>query len=78
MDVQESEIVDWYLSQVDIETTTAMIKEVIKDYLTKQLHPRVDEDVQVVELVQQLQDTNTAAIIEKPVKKSTKKVSKKK
>lgn len=78
MDVQESEIVDWYLSQVDIETTTAMIKEVIKDYLTKQLHPGVDEDTQVVELVQQLQDTNTATTIEKPVKKSAKKVSKKK
>lgn len=78
MDVQESEIVDWYLSQVDIETTTAMIKEVIKDYLAKQLHPEVDEDAQVVELVQQLQDTNTVATIEKSVKKSTKKVSKKK
>lgn len=78
MDVQESEIVDWYLSQVDVQTTTIMIKEVIKDYLTKQLHPEVDEDAQVVELVQQLQDTNTVATIEKPVKKSTKKVSKKK
>ena len=78
MDVQESEIVDWYLSQVDIETTTAMIKEVIKDYLAKQLHPEVDEDAQVVELVQQLHDTNTVATIEKSVKKSAKKVSKKK
>lgn len=76
MDVQESEIVDWYLSQVDIETTTAMIKEVIRDYLMKQLHPEVDEDAQVVELVRQLQDTNTVATIEKPTankKKTTKK-----
>ena len=44
MDVQESEIVDWYLSQVDTETTTAMIKEVIKDYLYKQIHkPEITE-----------------------------------
>ena len=78
MDVQESEIVDWYLSQVDIETTTAMIKEVIRDYLMKQLHPEVDEDAKVVELVQQLQDTNTVTIIEKPVKKKTTKTTKKK
>lgn len=73
MDVQEQEIVDWYLSQVDLQTTTLMIKEVIKDYLMKQLHPKVDEDAQVVELVQQLQDTNTAA---KPTKKATKKTKK--
>lgn len=73
MDVQEQEIVDWYLSQVDLQTTTIMIKEVIKDYLMKQLHPKVDEDAQVVELVQQLQDTNT---VTKPTKKVTKKTKK--
>lgn len=73
MDVQEQEIIDWYLSQVDVQTTTLMIKEVIKDYLMKQLHPAVDEDTQVVELAQQLQDTNTIA---KPTKKSTKKTKK--
>lgn len=82
MDVQESEIVDWYLSQVDIETTTAMIKEVIKDYLMKQLHPEVAETIAVtserVEMIPQPQDMDTVATIEKPVKKSTKKVSKKK
>lgn len=76
MDVQEQEIVDWYLSQVDVQTTTLMIKEVIKDYLIKQLHPEVDEDAQIVELVQQLQDTNTVATIEKPTKKTTKKTKK--
>lgn len=76
MDVQEQEIVDWYLSQVDVQTTTIMIKEVIKDYLMKQLHPVVDEDAQVVELVQQLQDTNTVATIAKPTKKATKKTKK--
>jgi hypothetical protein len=37
------------------------------------LHPAVDEDTQVVELAQQLQDTNTIA---KPTKKSTKKTKK--
>ena len=73
MDVQEQEIIDWYLSQVDLQTTTLMIKEVIKDYLMKQLHPKVDEDAQVVELVQQLQDTNT---VTKPTKKVTKKTKK--
>lgn len=73
MDVSEEEIVDWYLDQVDVVTTTTMIKNVIKDYLIKQLHPEVDEDTQVVELVQQLQDTNTVA---KPAKKVTKKTKK--
>ena len=86
MDVQESEIVDWYLSQVDIETTTAMIKEVIRDYLTKQLHPEVPEEVpetiavtsERVEMAPQSQDMDAVATIEKSVKKSAKKVSKKK
>lgn len=73
MDVQEQEIVDWYLAHVDIQTTTIMIKEVIKDYLMRQLHPEVDEDTQVVELAHQLQDTNTVA---KPAKKATKKTKK--
>lgn len=78
MDVQESEIVDWYLSQVDVQTTTIMIKEVIKDYLMKQLHPEVGEDTKAVEMIPQPQDMDTVATIEKPVKKSTKKASKKK
>ena len=71
MDVQEQEIVDWYLSQVDVQTTTLMIKEVIKDYLMKQLHPEVAEDVKVVEMVPPMPDTNTIA---KPTKKATKKL----
>lgn len=78
MDVQEQEIVDWYLSQVDVQTTTLMIKEVIKDYLMKQLHPEVTEDTKVVAMIPQPQDMHTVATIEKPVKKSTKKASKKK
>lgn len=73
MDVEEHEIVNWYLSQVDVSTTTLMIKEVIRDYLMEQLHPAVNEDAQVVELVQQIQDTNTVA---KPAKKATKKTKK--
>lgn len=38
MDVDKEEIIDWYLSQVDLDATTYMIKEVIKDYLTRQLY----------------------------------------
>lgn len=39
MDIGEGEIIDWYLSQVDVENTTIMIREVIKDYLYKMLYP---------------------------------------
>ena len=49
MDVEESEIVDWYLSQVDVENTTYMIKEVIKDFIAKQLHPELVQVAEVVE-----------------------------
>ena len=48
MDVEESEIVDWYLNQVDITNTTYMIKEVLKDFISKQLHPVVEESVVAV------------------------------
>lgn len=73
MDVQEQEIVDWYLAHVDIQTTTIMIKEVIKDYLMRQLHPEVAEDTKLAEMIPQPQDTNTVA---KPAKKTTKKTKK--
>lgn len=76
MDVQEQEIVDWYLSQVDIQTTTLMIKEVIKDYLMKQLHPEVTEDTKLAEMIPQPQDMDTVTTIEKPTKKTTKKTKK--
>lgn len=33
MDVTDVDIVTWYLDQIDVETTTNMIKEVIKDFL---------------------------------------------
>lgn len=49
MDVTEEEIVDWYLDQVDIVTTTAMIKEVIKDYIYRQLHEPVINTTESVE-----------------------------
>lgn len=45
MDVEESEIVDWYLNQVDIADTTYMIKEVLKDFISKQLHPVAKESI---------------------------------
>lgn len=83
MDVSETEIIDWYLSQVDVATTTAMIKEVIKDYLMKQLHPEhpeVAETIAVtserVEMIPQSQDMDTVATIKKPTKKATKKTKK--
>lgn len=41
MDVDESEIIDWYTSQCNVELTTIMIKEIISDYIYKQLHPDV-------------------------------------
>lgn len=41
MDVSESEIIDWYTSQCNVELTTIMIKEIISDYIYKQLHPDV-------------------------------------
>lgn len=84
MDVEESEIIDWYLSQVDVENTTYMIKEVIKDFISKQLHPSIVETVAVtserVEMIPQSQDMDTVATIEKPesIKKTTKKTTKKK
>ena len=80
MDVSEAEIVDWYLSQIDVVDTTEMIKEVIRDYLMKQLHPEVAETIETiavtserVEMIPQSQDMNTVA---KPVKKVAKKTKK--
>lgn len=73
MDVSESEIVDWYLSQIDVVDTTEMIKEVIRDYLMKQLHPESAADTKTVEIIPQSQDMNTVA---KPAKKVTKKTKK--
>lgn len=73
MDVRESEIVDWYLSQIDVVDTTAMIKEVIRDYLMKQLHPEVAADTKTVEMIPQSQDMNTVAKTAKKVTKKTKK-----
>lgn len=49
MDVQEQEIVDWYLDQVDVATTTMMIKEVMKDYIYRQLHEPVISTTESVE-----------------------------
>lgn len=41
MDINESEIVDWYLDQCNMELTTKMIKDIISDHIYKQLHPEV-------------------------------------
>ena len=73
MDVQEQEIVDWYLSQVDVQTTTLMIKEVIKDYIYRQLHEPVI--VPPEESVEEIKP-EPVVTIEKPTKKATKKTKK--
>lgn len=76
MDVQEQEIIDWYLSQVDIQTTTLMIKEVIKDYLMKQLHPEVAETIETTAVTSERVKTEPIVDIEKITankKKTTKK-----
>lgn len=49
MDVTEEEIVNWYLDQVDVATTTIMIKEVMKDYIYRQLHEPVIVPTESVE-----------------------------
>ena len=56
MDVEESEIVEWYLSQVDVETTTYMIREVLKDFISKELHSE--------KLIPELMDMSTAESVE--------------
>ena len=37
MEVKLNDIIDYYLSQVDLKTTTAMIHEVLRDHISKQL-----------------------------------------
>ena len=76
MDVQESEIVDWYLSQVDIETTTTMIKEIIRDYLYKQLHKSEITETEYMTVASEEVKTEPIVDIEKTTankKKTTKK-----
>lgn len=68
MDVEESEIIEWYLSQVDVETTTYMIREVLKDFISKELHPE--------KLIPESMDMSTVESITKP--KVTKTKTKKK
>lgn len=59
MDVKEDEIIEWYLSKVDVATTTLMIKNIIKDYITTKMHscenviteiPTNTEDIKPVEI----------------------------
>lgn len=65
MDVSEDEIISWYLSQVDIENTTIMIREVIKDYLYKMLH---EESVQPITQKEE-PETKPKKVIKKSKKK---------
>lgn len=75
MDVQEQEIVDWYLSQVDVQTTTLMIKEVIKDYIYRQLHEPVIVAAEAVEEIKPEPVVNLEKVTANK-KKTTKKTKK--
>ena len=75
MDVQEQEIVDWYLSHVDIQTTTLMIKEVIKDYIYRQLHEPVIVPTESVEEIKPEPVVNLEKVTANK-KKTTKKTKK--
>lgn len=72
MDVDKEEIVEWYLSQVDLDATTYMIKEVIKDYLTRQLY--LDANTKEIAAEDIVQPTEVV----EPDKKSKKTKTKKK
>lgn len=72
MDVDKEEIVEWYLSQVDLDATTYMIKEVIKDYLTRQLY--LDANTKEIAAEDIVQPTKVV----EPDKKSKKTKTKKK
>jgi hypothetical protein len=61
MDVSVDDVVNYYLNQVDISTTTTLIHEVLRDHISKQLGITPDEIVP---------GENTA--VEKPTKKVSK------
>ena len=73
MDVKEDEVIEWYLNRVDVATTTLMIKNVIKDYITTKMHPH--ENV-IAEIPTNTKDINPGEI--KETVKTPKKTSKKK
>lgn len=75
MDVEEHEIVNWYLAQVDIQTTTLMIKEVIKDYIYRQLHEPVIVPTESVEEIKPEPVVNLEKVTANK-KKTTKKTKK--
>ena len=79
MDVEESEIIEWYLSQVDVETTTYMIKEVLKDFISKELHPEglVPDSIDInIAIESAIESVEIKEIFTKP--KATKTKTKKK
>lgn len=63
MDVEVDEIIDWYMGQVDVESTINTMKGIIKDHITNQLTPK-----KVIEEKQ-----NEPASVEKKTKKTNKK-----
>lgn len=63
MDVEVDEIIDWYMGQVDVESTVNTMKGIIKDHITNQLTPKK----KVIE------KQDEPAIVEKKTKKTNKK-----
>lgn len=56
MDVTKPEIIDWYLSQIDVEYTTSLIRGVVTEYLNSQLSVPIE----------------APKVTDKPTKKTTK------
>lgn len=73
MDVKEDEIIEWYLSKVDIDTTTLMIKNVIKNYITTKMHPYEDVIIEIPTNTEDVKPTEIKETIKKPKKTSKKK-----
>ena len=60
MDVNEDEIIDWYVRQIDINYLAECLKEVVKDHIHKQLSPEAITskiDIPIVEVKEEKKET---------------------
>lgn len=60
MDVNEDEIIDWYVRQIDINYLAECLKEVVKDHIHKQLSPEAITpkiDIPIVEVKEEKKKT---------------------
>lgn len=62
MDVNEDEIIDWYVRQIDTNYLAECLKEVIKDHIHKQLSPeaitpKIDIHIPIVETEEEKKET---------------------